>query len=128
MKGLMKVKEKANQVMDKMNYHMIAGAMIIANGVITLAEERDIFDVAKDSAGSIYTKVLMIDTPIAAVSIIIAMLVSMFSHNQKVIDESRQIAKSVAIAWLVINLIGAIFAFGKNLVGSDKSDSVPDFN
>lgn len=125
-KCLLKAKEKIDYVIDAMNYHALAGATIIANCVMTFADgEKDIFEVAKAGADTIYTKVLAVDTPIAAVSIIVAMLISMFSHNQKVIDESRQVAKTIFVAWIVINVIGAIMVFGKKLVEGGHSDSTP---
>lgn len=124
-KCLLKAKEKIDYAIDAMNYHALAGATIVANCVMTCAEEKDIFAVAKAGADTIYTKVLAVDTPIAAVSIIVAMLISMFSHNQKVIDESRQVAKTIFVAWIVINVIGAIMVFGKQLVEGGHSDSTP---
>lgn len=129
-KCLLKAKEKIDYVIDAMNYHALAGATIVANCVMTFANEeggKDIFAIAKSGADTIYSNVLKVDTPIAAVSIIVAMLISMFSHNQKVIDESRQVAKTIFVAWIVINVIGAIMLFGSKLVqgGNSSTDTAP---
>lgn len=72
-------------------------------------------------AGDLYADVLKIATPIAIVSFVVALLVSLFSHNQRAVDTSRGIAKGVLATWLVIMIAGAIFNYA-----AGQADKVTD--
>ena len=84
-------------------------------------------DISK-AAGSIYKDIKLIATPIAAVSFVLALLISFLSHNQKAVDASRQTAKGILITWLVIMIGGAIFTYGKDIVNDiSGAGDIPTF-
>lgn len=89
---------------------MVACMSIITAHASTLPD-----DIA-GSAKSVYADIRTIATPIAAVSFVIALVISFLSHNQRAVDASRQTAKGILITWLIIMIAGAIFAYGNDIV------------
>ena len=71
----------------------------------------DIFSKGASFANGLYSSVVGISTPIALASIGIALLVSMLSHNQKMVDASRMLAKGVGATWVVLNALVWIFNY-----------------
>lgn len=93
---------------------MMAGALLCSSAMV-LADEvgtsTNVFDQGKTVVSGIYKDVVGISSAVAVTAIVVALLASMFSHNQKTIDTLRSTAKGVAITWLVINGIGFIVAY-----------------
>lgn len=85
--------------------------------VMCIATSRaDIVSDVTTIATDIYHDVVKISTPIAVASVAIALLTSYFSHNPKTVEVTRGAAKGVAITWVVILILGALFTYGYSLV------------
>lgn len=94
-------------------------AAIMFLGVIimcTVVAHADLADDVNTAASSVYSDVVKVSTPLAVVSIAVALLFTYFSHNPKVVDASRTTAKGIAITWVVIMILGALFTYGKGIV------------
>lgn len=103
--------------LTKLWYLAFAAIMLLALVVLCVTTSHaDLVDDVKTAAVDVYTDVTKVATPVAAASIAIALLFTNFSHNTKVVDGSRLIAKGIAITWIVIMLLGAFFTYGKGIV------------
>lgn len=72
---------------------------------------------------TIYKDIVTIATPLAALSFVIALLISFLSHNQKAVDTARQTAKGIIVTWVVIMVVGGVFNYAKTILdkGLDKT-------
>lgn len=68
----------------------------------------DLGDIINNMANNLYALVRKIGTPIAGVSIAVALLMSWFSHDQKKIDMTRAISKYIIITYVILMLLGNI--------------------
>lgn len=89
------------------------------NGILLAATSNDFFGKIGDMAKTVYDKILTIAGPIAILSIAVALIVSMTSHNQKAVDASKQVIKWILVAFIGLFLLSPIFAW---IVGSDGLD------
>lgn len=85
--------------------------------------EGGLFDVVGTMATNLYSEILMIAGPIAIVSVAIALIVSMTSHNQKAVDASKQVIKWVIVAFIAIFILGGAFTWIYNQVSSSGGTS-----
>lgn len=92
-----------------------AGSALLSTAVVTFAANtptggtnvaNGIFAKAKDMLGSLYADILGITTIIAVLCAVIALLMRMFSSNQKTVDTATQWLKRIVISWIIINTLG----------------------
>lgn len=80
----------------------------------------DFFSWLKQTAGSIYNSLYDVTNVAAAVAGLFCLLMLMFSHNQKSVDQYRDALKWIALAWVAINIMGFILTTGQNLTNGGK--------
>lgn len=76
----------------------------------------DMWDKVSNMAQGIYAEIVTVSTSIAAVVIVIALLMRMFSANSRSIEVWTSWAKRAGVSWLLINGLGYIVAYGKTLI------------
>ena len=80
----------------------------------------DFFSWLKSTAGKIYTSIYDVTNVVAAVAGLFCLLMLMFSHNQKSVDQYRDALKWIVLAWVAINIMGFILTTGQNLTSGGK--------
>lgn len=87
------------------------------NGILLAAtSDGDFFKTIGGMAEKLYDKILTIAGPIAILSVAVALIVSMTSHNQKAVDASKQVIKWVIVAFIALFILSSVFAW---IVGSE---------
>ena len=93
------------------------------NGMLLLAANgTDVFTKVSSMATDLYKSFLTIGGPIAIVSVAIALIVSMCSHNQKAVDASKQVIKWIVVAFFALFILGSVFTWVADKVGMDGTD------
>lgn len=103
----------------KVNMGILRAGVLICSSTFVFGT--DIFKKGNEVLTGLYNDVVGISTVVAITAIVIALLISMFSHNQKMIDTMRGTAKGVAVTWLVINGIGFVVAYVKPWISNAPS-------
>lgn len=92
--------------------YMSCTALLLVVAVMAIltsaAYADDLGDTINTMANNIYALVRKIGTPVAGASIAVALLMTMFSHEQKHIDVTRAIAKGIVITYVILMLLGNI--------------------
>lgn len=95
---------------------LITKAFIYGSSVMAVATpmlmnvyaDGNLFDAAKRAFGSIYNSLLGIVNIVAIVCAVIALLLLIFSKNQRTVESSKEWLKRIVIAWIAINCMGWI--------------------
>ncbi len=97
-------------------YAIIAGlcAMMICTQQAFAAA--DLWDTMSTIIKGVYDKIFGISTAVAVLALIIAFVLRTISQNQRTIDTADAWIKRIAISWVVINLLGSIFAYGQDIM------------
>ena len=104
---------------EKVWMGVYAVGMLLMTAVLIFQNTYAASDLPKQivtAVSTIYKDVKTIVTPIAALSFVIALLISFLSHNQKAVDAARQTAKGIIVTWVVIMAVGAIFSYADSIV------------
>ena len=83
----------------------------------------DIFDKAKTMLDSVYGKIHAMTTVVAVLCATIALLIRMFSRNQRAIESANDWLKRIVISWLAINSLTFIINLLSDLSGNSRVDS-----
>lgn len=104
----------------KMGTIAIGGTMLLAQAQAAFATttSSNIFDKGVSMMQDIYDNLIKITTPIAVVAVVVALVGTMFSHDDRKISKGRDVAKGVAVTWALILLLGYIVAYAKTWIGS----------
>lgn len=124
-------KEKVNiqAVMWTVAFALLMAAAVISAVSVTAYADSQLVTDTSNAAETIFKDIRKVATPIAAVSVAGALLVSFFSHNQRAVDMSRQIAKGAFITWIVLMILGSIFTYGKDIMDNfTGGDELPSIN
>lgn len=81
------------------------------------AHAADIWSQGKTAAEDIYQNCLKIATPIALASFVVLKIFSLFSHNPRKLDESRELSKKIISTYALIIGAGYLFTYAQKLVG-----------
>ena len=81
----------------------------------------DVWDKGQTTAKDVYTNVRNLSTYVAGAMFVIALLIAMFSKDQRKTDMAIDWAKKIFVIYLVILGAGWIFQWGKELM-SDAPD------
>lgn len=85
----------------------------------------DIFDRFATLANTVYMRILAISTIVAVCVCAVALLIRMFSHNQKSVDDATAWIKRIAISYVILNTLGLIVAFFAPLVANGSYSYTP---
>lgn len=81
----------------------------------------DIFAQLEGIMGSLYGKIFVISSAVAALSILVGLVIIMLSPSAQGSRPILSWIKKVVIAWICIQCLGAIFALLRNLTGDGAS-------
>jgi len=102
----------------KMAFQSVAFCLGMVSLTLGNAYANDVFKQGKSAFESVYKDIVGISTPIAAAGIGIALSIAMLHQNPKAIDEARDRAKKIGITWIVLNGLGYILVYVRDLLGS----------
>lgn len=121
-----KGKTRAGSAMWTLAFGLLMAAAVVGATSVTAYADSQLAQDTSGAAQEIFKDIRAVATPIAAVSVAASLVVSFFSHNQRTVDMSRQIAKGAFITWCVIMILGSIFAYGKDIIDNFKgNDTLP---
>ncbi|MGN0414430.1 MAG: hypothetical protein ACI4FX_02935 [Agathobacter sp.] len=101
------------------------GLLLMIATMLVVNAHAGLPDNIKTAVEKIYGDVKTIVTPIAALSFVVALLISFLSHNQRAVDTARQTAKGILVTWVVIMLVGAIFTYADDLLKGFSDNTLP---
>lgn len=78
----------------------------------------DIWGQGSTAAQNVYTNVCKIATPVAGASFVLLKLFSLFTHNPRKLDESRELSKKIVLSWALILGAGYLFTYAQELIGT----------
>ena len=115
-----KSKKKEGVPMNKKR--AAAGVLSVVSGVFTqtmpvFASGQDLFEKGTSMLQDLYDSLVQISTPIAIVAIVVSLLGTMFTSNQRRTDEGRHNAKLIAVTWAVIMILGYILTYARTWIG-----------
>lgn len=99
---------------------LIAGATSVQAGYAS----DDLFTKISDTSKALYGKILGISTALLVVVLAIALIMRMVSKNPRSIEIWTGWAKSALISWAILNCLGLLLAYAKDILPKNNMDDV----
>ena len=84
-----------------------------------------VFQNATTALTNVFTNLLMVVNPAAALFLVIAFLMRMFSKNQRTVEDANSWIKRILVSVALINAVGFIIIFARDII-PDGGTTIPN--